>query len=55
MNNFKKTATMKREKGTPFRWVLTDDETGVIMDVDRYQNDLVQRWEDIYTIVKVGA
>lgn len=51
----KKLATMQREKGSPFRWVLTENQSGAIIDIDRYQNDLVERWEDEYEIAKIGS
>lgn len=50
----KKQATMQRESNAPFRWVLTENQSGAIIDIDKYQNDLIPRWEDKYEITKVG-
>lgn len=47
-------ATMQRESVSPYRWVLTDDETGKVIDIDKYQNDLKPRWENQYKITKIG-
>jgi hypothetical protein len=55
MNTEKKKATMKREPERPFYWLLTDNETGALIDRDKYQNDLIPRWEHFYQIEKVGT
>lgn len=47
-------ATMQRESNSPFRWVLTENQSGVVIDIDKYQNDLMPRWQDKYDIAKVG-
>lgn len=50
----KKSATMKREPHYPFYWFLIEKNTGIIIDRDKYQSDLKERWEDEYTIFKIG-
>lgn len=52
--NFLYQFTMQREVNAPFRWVLTDSETGVNMDFDRYRHDIIERWEDVYDITTIG-
>lgn len=47
-------ATMQRQKEMPYYWVLTETESGTLLDIDKYQNDLIPRWEGKYEIVKVG-
>lgn len=47
-------ATMQRESNVPYRWVLTENQSGAIIDIDKYQNDIKERWGDQYKITKIG-
>lgn len=49
-----KTCTMTRRNGDS-KWKAIDDETGEVLGVDKYQNDLVPRLERLgYVVKKVG-
>lgn len=37
--------TVQRSKREPYKWELTDVETGKVVDADRYRNDLFERNE----------
>lgn len=47
-------ATMQRQENAPHYWVLTENQSGAIIDIDQYQNDLRPRWEKLYNITKIG-
>lgn len=49
-----KTCTMKRRNGDGY-WKAVDDQTGDVVGVDKYQNDLKPRLERLgYSVNKVG-